>query len=296
MAKPPITRFNGGMDQKAQHYDLVRKAVAYISENWREQPTLEAIAAEIGLSPIHFQKLFTQWAGISPKGFLQAVTLNHARKILQSEASLLDASMELGLSGPGRLHDLFVTHEGMTPGAYKSRGNGLVMRYGFHPSPFGEALAMMTGDRLSGLAFADEAGRWACLQDMTRRWPQAEYIEDEAATAPLIKRIFAREQWRQDLPLKVTLIGSDFEIRVWEALLSLPLGKVTSYSAIAERIGNPKASRAVGAAVGRNPIAFVVPCHRVMGKSGELTGYHWGLTRKRVMLGWEAAVVQSDLK
>lgn len=283
------------MEQQARDYEQVRKALAFISQNWREQPSLEAIAGELGLAPLHLQKLFTRWAGISPKGFLQAVTLNHARGLLQAQASLLDASLELGLSGPGRLHDLFVTYEGMTPGTYKARGKGLVIRHGFHPSPFGTALVMVLDGKLAGLAFADDGGEAACLADMTRRWPQADYIVDHDLTAPLARRIFCREEWQPDRPLRVTFIGTDFEIRVWESLLQIPLGKLTSYSALAGQIGKPQASRAVGAAVGKNPIAFVVPCHRVMGKSGALTGYHWGLTRKRAMLGWEAAAVQSDL-
>ncbi|MDP4823368.1 MAG: bifunctional helix-turn-helix domain-containing protein/methylated-DNA--[protein]-cysteine S-methyltransferase [Aestuariivirgaceae bacterium] len=276
-------------------YAHVKQALAFISENWREQPSLEVIAAQSGLSPFHLQKLFTRWAGLSPKAFLQAVTLDHARSLLRKDANLLDAAYELGLSGPGRLHDLFVSHEGMTPGVYKARGRGLTITYGFHPSPFGTALIMTTLGRLAGLAFAEENGEVAALADMTRRWPQADYMEDQAATAALARRVFSRHEWSKDQPLKIIFIGTDFEIRVWETLLSIPLGSASTYSDVAAKLGMPKASRAVGSAVGRNPLAFVVPCHRVLGKSGALHGYHWGLTRKRAMLGWEAGAVQTSL-
>jgi AraC family transcriptional regulator of adaptative response/methylated-DNA-[protein]-cysteine methyltransferase len=232
--------------------------------------------------------LFRRWAGLSPKAFLQALTLDHARTLLRASASVLDASYEVGLSGPGRLHDLFVTHEAMSPGEWKSGGQGLTIAYGFHPSPFGTGLVMATGRGLSGLAFADPGKEKAALADMRRRWPKAKYVEDTARTAPLAARIFDRRLWRPDRPLRVVLIGTDFEVRVWETLMRIPLGRATTYSDIAGSLGAPKAARAVGAAVGKNPVCFVVPCHRVIGKSGELTGYHWGLTRKRAMLGWEA--------
>jgi AraC family transcriptional regulator of adaptative response/methylated-DNA-[protein]-cysteine methyltransferase len=232
--------------------------------------------------------LFRRWAGLTPKAFLQALTLDHARALLRASASVLDASYEVGLSGPGRLHDLFVTHEAMSPGEWKTGGEGLTISYGFHPSPFGTALVMATGRGLSGLAFADPGNEKAALADMRRRWPKAKYQEDAARTAPLAARIFDRKLWRPDRPLRVVLIGTDFEVRVWETLMRIPLGRATTYSDIAGSIGRPAAARAVGAAVGKNPVCFVVPCHRVIGKSGELTGYHWGLTRKRAMLGWEA--------
>jgi AraC family transcriptional regulator of adaptative response/methylated-DNA-[protein]-cysteine methyltransferase len=276
-------------------YAHVKQTLAFISQNWREQPSLEVIAAQSGLSPFYLQKLFTRWAGLSPKQFLQAVTLDHARSLLRGDANLLDASHELGLSGPSRLHDLFVTHEGMTPGVYKARGAGLTITYGYHPSPFGTALIMRTQGRLAGLAFADDGGESQALADMTRRWPQADYVEDQAATAALARRVFSRQEWSKDQPLKIIFIGTDFEIRVWETLLSIPLGSASTYSQVADQLGMPKASRAVGSAVGRNPLAFVVPCHRVLAKSGALHGYHWGLTRKRAMLGWEAGAVHSSL-
>ncbi len=279
---------------KGDDYDLVRKTIERISLDYRAQPSLEDIASDIGVTPGRLQKTFSRWAGLTPKAFLQAVTLDHARRLLGHEGlPLLDASYELGLSGPGRLHDLFVTHEAMSPGDFKTGGAGLAISYGFHPSPFGTAVVMATERGLCGLAFADPGEEQAALEDMTRRWPGARLTQDQEATASYVERVFSPEQWRADRPLRIVLIGTDFQVRVWEALLRIPLGAAKTYSDVATQIGKPTASRAVGAAVGRNPISFVVPCHRALGKSGALTGYHWGITRKRAMLGWETGCVQS---
>ncbi len=269
-------------------YDAVRRAIAYISERWRSQPDIDAMADAAGVTPDELHHLFRRWAGLTPKAFMQALTLDHAKGLLRSSASVLDAALDSGLSGPGRLHDLFVTHEAMSPGEWKAGGAGMTLRYGFHPCPFGLALAMISPRGLAGLAFADAGGEAAALADMQARWPRATYAEDRDGTAAAARRIFDPEQWRADRPLRVLLIGTDFEVRVWETLLTIPLGRATTYSDIAGRLQKPKASRAVGAAVGKNPISFVVPCHRVLGKSGALTGYHWGVTRKQAMLGWEA--------
>ena len=277
----------------AADYDVVRRAIAFISEHWRDQPETEAIAAAAGVTATELHHLFRRWAGLTPKAFLQAITLDHARRLLRDSASVLDASFEVGLSGPGRLHDLFVTHEAMSPGEWKSGGDGLTISYGFHPSPFGTALVMATERGLAGLAFADPGEEAAALADMRSRWPKASYVDDKARTAMLARRIFDPKLWRADRPLRVVLIGTDFEVRVWEALLRIPMGRATTYSDIAVKLGATKAARAVGAAVGKNPVSFVVPCHRVLGKSGDITGYHWGLTRKRAMLGWEAGRVAS---
>ena len=216
------------------------------------------------------------------------MTLDHARRLLDGGMPLLETSFELGMSGPGRLHDLFVTHEGMSPGDYKSRGAGLTINYGWHVSPFGIALAMATDRGLAGLAFCDPGEERAAFEDMSGRWPNATFVEDVAATAPYAARVFDPARWRSEEPLRVVMIGTDFQLRVWDALLKIPMGKAKTYSQIACEIGQPTASRAVGAAVGANPLSFVVPCHRALGKSGALTGYHWGLTRKRAILGWEA--------
>jgi AraC family transcriptional regulator, regulatory protein of adaptative response / methylated-DNA-[protein]-cysteine methyltransferase len=279
------------LDASAADYDIVRRAIAHIRGHWRDQPEIEEIAEASGVTPTELHHLFRRWAGLTPKAFLQALTLDSARELLRSSASVLDASYEVGLSGPGRLHDLFVTHEAMSPGEWKSGAEGVTVSYGFHPSPFGSALVMATERGLCGLAFADYGEERTALDDMRSRWPRAKHAEDSARTAPIAARIFDKQLWRPDQPLRVVLIGTDFEVRVWETLMRIPMGRATTYSDIAGSIGNPKASRAVGAAVGKNPISFVVPCHRVLGKSGELTGYHWGITRKRAMLGWEAGTV-----
>ena len=269
-------------------YDAIRRSIEYLTDQWREQPNLDALSDHVGLSAHHLQRLFTRWTGgLSPKGFLQAVTLDHAKNLLDQSASVMDAAFEVGLSGPSRLHDLFVTHEAITPGIYKAKGEGLLIDYGFHASPFGNALIMTTGQGLAGLAFADPGEEAVALQDMSGRWPRATYRQNENATRPFAQRIFDPYAWQEEQPLRITLIGTDFEIRVWETLLKIPFGDMTSYSSIANQVGKPKAARAVGTAVGKNPISFVVPCHRVMGKGGSICGYHWGLTRKRAILGWE---------
>src|SRR5262245_41992957 len=272
----------------AVDYDIVRRGIAHIRGQWQRQPEVEEIAEAAGVSVTDLHHLFRRWAGLTPKAFLQALTLDSARRLLRDDASVLDASYEVGLSGPGRLHDLFVTHEAMSPGEWKSGGEGLTIAYGFHPSPFGMALVMATDRGLCGLAFADPGEEKSAFADMSSRWPKANHVEDRERTGPLAQRIFDPKLWRADRPLRVVLIGTDFEVRVWEALLKIPFGRVTSYSDLASHVCSPKAARAVGAAVGKNPVCFVVPCHRVIGKSGALTGYHWGLTRKRAILGWEA--------
>src|SRR5262244_2887759 len=277
----------------AADYAVVRRAIAFVSEHWPAQPEIDAIAAAAGVSASDLHRLFRRWAGITPKAFVQALTLEHARRLLRDSASVLDAALEVGLSGPGRLHDLFVTHEAMSPGEWKSGGAGLTVAYGFHPSPFGTALVMTTHRGLAGLAFADPGEEQAALVHMKGRWPRANIVEDRTRTAPLARRIFDSRLWRADQPLRVVLIGTDFEVRVWETLLRIPMGRAMTYSGIAAKLGITNAARAVGAAVGKNPVSFVVPCHRVLGKSGDVTGYYWGLTRKRAMLGWEAAKVTS---
>ena len=272
----------------ATDYGAVRRAVGFISEQWRKQPTIEEIAIATGVSATELHHLFRRWCGLTPKAFLQAITLDRARSLLRDSVSVLDAAYEVGLSGPGRLHDLFVTHEAMSPGEWKAGGEGLTLHYGFHPSPFGIALVIAAPRGLAGLAFADPGEEQTALIDMQRRWPKARYVEDAARTAPLALRIFDSTLWRPDQPLRVVLIGTDWEVRVWDALMKIPMGGTATYSDIARNVCTVKAARAVGAAVGKNPVSFVVPCHRVIGKSGKLTGYHWGLTRKCAMLGWEA--------
>jgi AraC family transcriptional regulator of adaptative response/methylated-DNA-[protein]-cysteine methyltransferase len=288
----------------------IRDAIEFLTRNWKSQPEIDEVAAHIGLSASHFSALFRRWAGITPKQFLQALTIDHARALLRDSASVLDTSLEVGLSGPGRLHDLFVTHEAMSPGEYGSGGAGLTLSYGFHASPFGEAIAVATPRGLAALGWVDEkaaagrasdtgksaGGREGALADMVRRWPNANFVRDDQGTAVYVAQAFDPQVWRSGRPLRVVMIGSDFEIRVWETLLRIPMGRATTYSSIARHIGKPKAARAVGAAVGRNPISFVVPCHRVLGASGALTGYHWGLTRKQAIIGWESARAGGNVK
>jgi len=264
----------GSQNAALRDYDSVRRAIAFISERWRAQPTIESMADAAGVTPDELHHLFRRWAGLTPKAFMQALTLDHAKGLLRDSASVLDAA-----------------HEAMSPGEWKNGGAGMTLRFGFHPSPFGAAIVIASGRGLAGLAFADPGEEQAALADMQRRWPRATYVEDHPGTAGLAQRIFDTKLWRPDQPLRVTLIGTDFEVRVWETLLKIPMGRAVCYSDIAARIRSPKASRAVGAAVGKNPISFVVPCHRALGKSGALTGYHWGITRKQAMIGWEAGQV-----
>jgi AraC family transcriptional regulator of adaptative response/methylated-DNA-[protein]-cysteine methyltransferase len=278
-------------EELAGDYALVRRAIQFLSETWDEQPELDRLARHLGLSPAHCQKLFKRWCGLSPKEFVQAITADHARALLADSASVLECAHEVGLSGGSRLHDLFVDHEAMTPGDFKRRGEGLEIAYGFHMSPFGEALLMATSRGVAGLAFVNEdesQTRNEALADMTRRWPLARYAEAPERTLPYFQRIFDPAAWRPNQPVRLVLIGTDFEVRVWESLLKIPMGKAVSYADIARYIGRPGAARAVGAAVGRNPISFVVPCHRVLRSDGRLGGYHWGLTRKQALIGWEA--------
>jgi AraC family transcriptional regulator of adaptative response/methylated-DNA-[protein]-cysteine methyltransferase len=278
---------------RSRDYALIRSAIAFLSETWAEQPSLDRLAEHLGLSPAHCQKLFKRWCGLSPKEFVQAITVDHARGLLAGSASVLDAAHEVGLSGGSRLHDLFVSHEAMTPGDYKRRGEGLEMAYGFHASPFGEALLIATDRGVAGLAFVDEdkgQTREDALADMMQRWPKARYVAATKKIAPHARQIFASE-WSGDQPVRLVMIGTDFDVRVWETLLKIPMGRAVSYTDIARHIGAPSASRAVGSAVGRNPLSFVVPCHRVLRGDGNLGGYHWGLTRKRALIGWETGRV-----
>ncbi|RTL73241.1 MAG: methylated-DNA--[protein]-cysteine S-methyltransferase [Hyphomicrobiales bacterium] len=303
MLQARTTEMNGnfgkGMEapKVESDYAVVRRAIHFLSTHWTEQPSLETLAEHLALSPAHCQRLFKRWCGLSPKEFVQSITVDHARNLLAGSASVLETAYEVGLSGAGRLHDLFVSHEAMTPGDYKRRGEGIAMSYGFHASPFGEALLMATDRGVAGLAFVDEdkgQTRAEALADMQRRWPLASYVEDPNKTAPFAKQIFDPRKWSSAQPVRLVMIGSDFDVRVWETLLKIPMGRAVSYADIARHLGHPNASRAVGTAVGRNPISFVVPCHRVLRGDGNLGGYHWGLTRKRALIGWETGRVATQ--
>jgi AraC family transcriptional regulator of adaptative response/methylated-DNA-[protein]-cysteine methyltransferase len=271
-------------------YETVRAAIAHLSAAPAESADLAGLARATGLSERQLGELFRRWCGLSPKSFAQAVALDHAKRLLADKGSLLDAAYGVGYSSASRLYDLFVTHEAMPPGAWRDRGEGLEISWGAAPSPFGTAVLATTSWGIAAIGFADESVE-AAFADLCGRWTGARFRRDDAAIAPLAARVFDPARWTPDEPVRVVLIGTDFELRVWELLLKVPVGQATTYGAIARELGRPTASRAVGAAVGRNPVSFVVPCHRVVGTSGALTGYHWGLPRKRAMLGWEAGVV-----
>ena len=280
------------MNMQPEHdrfqYDLMAAAIRYIEERSGEQPTLDEIAEAIGLSPAHFQRVFSQWVGVSPKRYLQYLTLDHAKHLLAERFTVLDATFETGLSSPGRLHDLFVRWEGMSPGDYARKGAGLTIQWGWYETPFGQALAMGTDRGLCGLAFAAEFGADWAWSDMTARWPEATFVEDAEMLRPWVDAAFGGTGEVALAPL-----GAPFQIKVWEALLNVPSGHVTTYSEIAKSIGNPKAVRAVGTAVGRNPISWLIPCHRALRRDGKLGGYHWGLPIKRAMLAFEAARLEA---
>jgi AraC family transcriptional regulator of adaptative response/methylated-DNA-[protein]-cysteine methyltransferase len=278
----------------ADDYETVRAAIAYLSETGAEDLDLARFARSLGMSERQLTDLFRRWCGLSPKSFAQAVALNHAKRLLAERESVLATTYAVGLSSTSRLHDLFVTYEAMPPGAFRQRGAGLDMVWGAAPSPFGTAVLVMTDYGLAGIGFADgEVSIEEAFVDLRDRWPNARFSRDDERVAPVARRVFDPARWNADQPVKVVLIGTDFEVRVWETLLQIPVGRATTYQAIAAGIGRPTASRAVGAAVGKNPISFVVPCHRVVGSSGALTGYHWGVPRKRAILGWEAGVIAS---
>jgi AraC family transcriptional regulator of adaptative response/methylated-DNA-[protein]-cysteine methyltransferase len=267
-------------------YRRMARAIRYLAENYQDQPRLEDAAAAACLSSFHFQRLFTRYVGVSPKSFVGHLTLEHAKRELAKGASVLDAALDAGLSGPSRLHDLALKIEAMTPGEYAKAGAGLAVDYGFHASPFGIALIAMTARGVCGLGFGDEDEETAMLEDMKSRWPKARFVENTARTAPVARHVFGMETPKA--PLGLHLLGTPWQIKVWQALLAIPPGKVTSYRAIAARVSDAKASRAVGTAVGRNPISLLIPCHRVLGSDGALHGYHWGLARKRALLAIEA--------
>ena len=270
-------------------YARVERAIAYLESHWRRQPGLAELAQVAGTSEFHFQRMFTRLVGISPKRFLQFQTIAHARALLERSRSILDTTYETGLSSTGRLHDLFVAVDAVTPGEFKRRGGGLAIAYGFHPSPFGEALVAVTERGVCGLWFV-KSGREGALHELERTWPEANRHESAEETAEAAQHVFALDRARErGTPLGVVLRGTNFQLKVWEALLRIPEGRVVTYEDVAAAIGRPTAMRAVGNAVGSNPISYLVPCHRVIRKSGELGNYGGGIARKRLMLGVEFA-------
>jgi AraC family transcriptional regulator of adaptative response/methylated-DNA-[protein]-cysteine methyltransferase len=268
----------------------IARAIAYMVEHYQEQPSLEAMAEQAGLSPFHFQRIFKRWAGISPKRFLQYVTLAHAKRLLAGDASVLDAALDTGLSGPSRLHDLFVSCEAMTPGEFKALGEQLVIRWGLHDGPLGRVLLGATERGVCWLSFVPE-GDAAAIAAFEREWAGARLLRDQAGTADLAARAFALKDDAAPLPL--LLRGTNFQIKVWEALLRVPFGRLVSYQAIARAIGQPGANRAVGRAVGSNNISWLIPCHRVILNTGIIHNYRWGVAQKRVLTTFEAALEQA---
>lgn len=278
---------NTNLNQLSEDYLRIEQAILYLDTHYKDQPSLEELAASIGLSEYHFQRLFTRWAGVSPKRFLQFLTKEGAKGLLNRSENLLDTTHQVGLSSLGRLHDLFVTTEAVSPGEYKSHGEGVTIRYGLHASPFGKCLVAVTERGICHLGFIQQSEGDA-IDNLVANWKNARLIEDHKATAPLIEPIFDLNSRSR---LNIHLRGTNFQLKVWEALLTIPIGAVTTYEGLAERIGQPTASRAVGAAVGHNPIAVLIPCHRVIRKVGEFGKYRYGAPRKMALLAYESAQV-----
>ena len=275
--------------QQSEDFQRIEKAIKFIEVNFKSQPTLDQIAESVYLSKYHFDRLFKRWAGISPIQFLQFMTLDYTKQKLAESKSLLETSLEAGLSGPGRLHDLFVTFEAVTPGDFKRQGAGLKILYGFCKSPFGECLLAITERGICHLGFIEEDERSETLNQLFQTWPGSEFTEDQERISLIVKNIFRIDQIENSRPFNLHLKGTNFQINVWRAILSIPKGWVVSYQDIASYIGHPKAFRSVANAIAINPVAYLIPCHRVIAKSGNINKYRWGSTRKKALIGWEAA-------
>ena len=272
-----------------EDYKRIEGAIMFLESNFPSQPALKEVAGHIGLSEYHFQRLFSRWVGISPKRFLQFLTKEYAKQLLENSVNLLDVTYETGLSSPGRLHDLFVTCEAVTPGEYKSKGEGITIKYGFHPSPFGECLLATTARGVCGFFFVKNRDRKDPLSELRYFWKNADLVEDPRASQELVERIFNPSFADISTPLHLILAGTNFQIKVWEALIKIPFGAAVSYEDIAVRVGIPGATRAVGSAVGKNPVSFIIPCHRVIRKTADFGNYGGGTARKKAIIGWEAA-------
>jgi AraC family transcriptional regulator, regulatory protein of adaptative response / methylated-DNA-[protein]-cysteine methyltransferase len=282
-----MQRYN--FTRQSDDYRRIEKSIGYLQKNFRMQPDLGHLASQAGLSEFHFQKLFKRWVGISPKRFLQYLTKEYAKTVLRQSRNLLDASYASGLSGPGRLHDLFVQCEAVTPGEFRAAGEGLKINYGFLPTPFGICLLAATARGICGLYFLASAKKERYLHMLRRYWPRAEFHENELQLTPIVRQIFDQDNWNPDRPFRLHLNGTNFQIKVWEALLRIPAGCFLAYEDIAQKIGNPLAARAVGSAIAGNPVSFLIPCHRVIRKEGDSGNYGGGPLRKKILLAWEAA-------
>jgi AraC family transcriptional regulator of adaptative response/methylated-DNA-[protein]-cysteine methyltransferase len=281
--------YQNDFSRQSEDFKRIEKAIQFIEANFKSQPTLDQIATSVHVSKYHFDRLFKRWAGISPIQFLQLITLDYTKQKLAESKNLLETSLEAGLSGPGRLHDLFVTFEAMTPGDFKRQGTGLKIVYGLCQSPFGECLLAMTERGICYLGFVERNKRSETLNQMFQAWPGSEFTEDQKRIGLIVKNIFRVNRTQNSRPFNLYIKGTNFQINVWRALLSIPEGWVVSYQDIASYIGHPKAFRAVANAVAINPVAYLIPCHRVIAKSGNINKYRWGFTRKKALIGWEAA-------
>lgn len=300
-----LVMMNYDVRQAAEDYRRVEKALLFLGENFHRQPTLEEMAASAALSEFHFQRVFSRWVGVSPKRFLQYLTKEYAKKLLTHSTDVLNAAHAAGLSGPGRLHDLLVVTEAVTPGEYRRQGEGLEIYYGFHPTPFGESLLAATDRGLTGLSFVLEGGREQALAKMKPRWKRAVWRYDPERTGELAQQVFAHLYGEKLIgfnaaqevrrPLSVYLRGTNFQIQVWEALLRIPPGAMVSYEDISTYLGRPGAARAVGNAVARNPVPWIIPCHRVIRRLGNFNEYQYGAARKMAMLGWEASLYHQEV-
>jgi AraC family transcriptional regulator of adaptative response/methylated-DNA-[protein]-cysteine methyltransferase len=296
LSEPETEREAEPLSQAAMDYARIERAIRFLNTNYLRRPTLDEIAAQVHLSPFHFERLFQRWAGTSPKRFLQFLTKEHAKTLLRDSKGLLDVAYGSGLSGPGRLHDLFVSCEAVTPGEYKLRGEGLAIEYGFHPTPFGECLLATTERGICALRFLSTSSKSAALRELRDEWPAAEFVKNGSETGEICRLIFSRAIGQGGSignggsPFHLHLRGTNFQLKVWQALLMIPPGRLTNYGDLAAKIGTPAASRAVGSAVGRNPVAYLIPCHRVIRSLGVIGDYRWGHERKQAMIARESVV------
>lgn len=281
------------MTTQSKNYRRIEQAIEFLASNFQEQPDLEEMAARLNLSKYHFQRIFKEWAGVTPIQFLRYLTIAYAKERLKESQSVLETSLDSGLSSPGRLHELFITFEAMTPGEYKARGVGLDIDFGYHETPFGRCLIATTRRGICALRFLSQGDRGGILNELRREWPLANFVESPEKTKTVTEDLFSDREKDGSKEIRLFLKGTNFQVKVWEALLMVPPGMLTCYSHLAAIVGEPAAARAVANAVARNPIAYLIPCHRVIRKVGQIHGYRWGIARKKVMIGWEAVKFDS---
>ncbi|MEJ2689880.1 MAG: methylated-DNA--[protein]-cysteine S-methyltransferase [Deltaproteobacteria bacterium] len=283
---------NEELNKKSEDYVRIEQAINYLEKHFDKQPDLAAIAKAVNLSKYHFQRLFKRWAGVTPQQFLHFLTLEYTKKLLRESHSVFDASLAAGLSSGSRIHDLFISFDAITPGEYKKFGKGLEILYGYHPTPFGLCLLAITHRGICALRFISPHEQKLALKQLQGEWPEAVFVEKPSATLPIIEKIFS--QSARNYPFHLTLKGTNFQVQVWRALLAIPAGAIASYQEIAGFLGRPEATRAVASAIAKNPISYLIPCHRVIRKSGEIHNYRWGRSRKKAMLAWEAAMLGKE--